>query len=341
MDVIDKRKQARLKALIIDYVNTCEPVASQRLVDFYDFNVRGATIRSEMNEMAALGFLCQPHKSGGRIPTDLGYRFFVDNLLDRIKFDKNILNIVSEALKSKAEVEALVKSATQMLSDITGFVAVASYPKINNSKLKYIAVSDCFSDKNDKKLFVLAFSNGYIIHKIMDFSIKNKIYSLENAINYLYHIFLDRDVDYIINYKGTPCVYDDIISVMKVIVSEYSEKFNLQRSYSYEGVGKILNFPEFKDLDRLSAMLSALENGELLTDIFKYTTEEVSVKIGTENLNPFMKDLSLVSCCYKVCGSPAGVIGIIGPTRMDYAICIAGVEVISKNLGNMLTGLSS
>ena len=338
MDILDKRKQSILKALITDYVSTCEPVASQRLVSFYNFDVRSATIRSEMNELASLGFLLQPHKSGGRIPTDLGYRFYVDNLLDKINLDKNILNIVSKALKSKAEIEALIKSGCQMLSDITGFVAVASYPKINNSKLKYIAVSDCFSNK---KLFVLAFSNGYIIHKIIDFNFKDKIYSFENAINYLYSIFLDREVDYIQSYKALPCVYDDIIKAIKGIIEEYSEKFNFNTEYSYEGVGKILNYPEFKDLNKLQSMLAALENKDLLTDVFKYTSEEITVKIGSENFNPFMKDYSLVSCCYKVGGIPAGVIGIIGPTRMDYAISIAGVEVISKNLGNMLTDLSS
>jgi len=334
---MDKRKQTILKALITDYISTCEPVASNRLVSFYDFDVKSATIRSELNELATLGFLIQPHKSGGRIPTDLGYRYYVDNLLENINLNGEILKIVSKALKNKAEIEALIKSATQMLSDITGFVSVASFPKINNSKLKYIGLSDY---SHNKKLFILAFSNGYILHKIIDFTLKDKIYSLENAINHLLNTFYDKEVSEILTFKTTPSVYEDITKLIINIVKEYFQNFN-SSEYSYEGVGKILKYPEFKDLNKLQSMLIALEDKNILDDIFKWTEEKITVKIGSENSHSFMKDYSLISCKYTISNIPSGVIGIIGPKRMDYAMSIAGVEIISKNLSSMLTNLSS
>jgi len=336
---LDKRKQNILKTLVIDYIDTCEPVASKKLASTYNFNVKSATIRSEMNELSDMGFLLQPHKSAGRIPSDLGYRFYIDNLMEKWQLDNNIIEIVYKTLKNRTEIEMLITSACQILSDMSGFIAIASFPRINDSKLKHIAISKYTSNK---LLFVVAFSNGYILHKLVSLNINDKLYSLENAINHLYDLFLEKSVDYISSYiSSESSVYEDITNEFTNIIKEnYSRADNIR--YIYEGMSKVLKYPEFSNLNKLQEMLIALEDINFLNSIFKDTqNDKTTVKIGVEHNIDLMKDYSLVSGTYKILGNRAGVIGILGQTRMDYAVSIASIEVIIYNLSSMLTNLSA
>ncbi|NLN79161.1 MAG: heat-inducible transcription repressor HrcA [Armatimonadetes bacterium] len=339
---LDHRKQVILKAVVIDYVRTAEPVGSRVLMSHYSFGVKSATIRNEMAELSEMGYLHQPHTSAGRIPSDRGYRFYVDRLMGAAGFGRaEAENIRCKLAPRRAEVDLILQQTCKTLSDLAQHASVATYPSFENARISHISVAKV---GRGRLLALLVLDSGRVLHEFLKISPVSAKIDAPVATDFLMRTFAGKTLecakDISFNPDEAPHLQELFSGVVEFITKESSSAG--QADVTTEGAGYIMQQPEFRDTRRLEAVLSALEQRSVLYKLFSsaYLGPEVTVIIGSENPVEQMRDCSFVGARYEISGRPAGTIGLLGPTRMDYRRAISAVEFMSSNLGDMLTALS-
>lgn len=338
--LLGSRKEKILRILINDYIDTYEPVGSQKIVSTYGMEVKSATVRNEMAELAEMGLLTQPHKSAGRIPSHMGYRVYVDSLMEKCRFSDKVSHIIYDTLKQKSEQELVLNTACNLLSEMSSYLSIASHPRINDSIITHISLSKY---GQNKLLLVAAMSNGYIIHQIIFLNIEKEIYSLENAANYLSESFIGKEISFLEKqFPDEDSVYFNISKIFfDTLIKEIKEQEEVK--YYYDGIRQLLRLPEFSDISKLELILYALEKTSILNELFKNTekSDEVSISIGSEIPVPELRECSVISMPYKIKEKKSGIIAVIAPTRMDYSKAIAALEISARHLGLTLTNLSA
>jgi heat-inducible transcriptional repressor len=343
------RHQNILKATIKHYIATAEPVASKTLAQQYNFNVSSATIRNVMGRLESAGLLYQPHASAGRVPSDSGYRTYVDHLIvpdDNI--DQAIQKIVQQELQiARTNFEALLQRATKILATLSGYIALVTFPQKLNSTLRHIQLVPVAANQ----VMLIVVTDSYQTQSILmesplaeeadEHTINHKLQRLSN--------FLDREL------KG--CCLSDIKAInwtkidrefaqysdfLKVLLNQL--KLALQNDNSspmlIHGVAELLRQPEFSQLQQVQTLLSLLEEQQekLSPIIFTFpeleSLKRVSIKIGMENSLEPMQTCTLVSANYYQDHVPVGSVGILGPKRMLYENAIALVKNTADYLSN-------
>lgn len=341
---IDDRKQVILKAVVTDYVATAEPVGSHSLMSRYQFGVKSATIRNELAELADLGYLYQPHTSAGRVPSDMGYRYYVDRLME----DPNLSP--SEAVQAKdrltphrTEVDIILEKTCRILSDLARYTSLATHPSVRDAAISHITVAKV---GRRKLLAVMVLDNGRVIHELLEIDHVSDSLDPIKATNYLMEKLAGRSVE---SFGAVPMEpmhdpnreYAELLSRIRKLIRHEMESAG-ETDIHMEGASYIMQQPEFKDVERLEAVLSVLEQRSALYRLVSaaYLGSEVTVIIGSENPVSQMRDCSFVGAKYRIAGRVAGTIGLLGPTRMDYRRAVSAVEFMARNLGNLLTDLS-
>jgi heat-inducible transcriptional repressor len=341
---LDERKRKILKAIVTDYVKTAEPVGSEFLAVRYRFDVKPATIRNEMARMSEMGYLRQPHTSAGRIPSDLGYRFYVDWLMSPRQLPNEEADTVRNGLRTADfDVEAVINQTCRILTSLTHHTAVATEPATDDTEIRYTALSLV---AKRKLLLVVAFSNGCIEHRILESPEEIDQSTVTRLSNALSAEMNGKTVD---SLTTTP-VYDvpqEIIAHSKVYSLALSTVIQLARSLSerevyLQGANYLLKQPEFKDLDKIEKLLTAFEERKLLFELLSKSLlgEDVAIIIGEENPLSLMRETSLVASKYKIGDRVAGTVAVIGPTRMDYRRAVTAVRFMAQNLSELLTAIS-
>lgn len=340
---LDYRKQVILKAVVTDYVHTVEPVGSHHLASRYEFGVKSATIRNEMAELSEMGYLHQPHTSAGRIPSDLGYRFYVDKLME----DPTVNT--QEAARAKGrmeprrtEIDVIIEQTCRILSELAHYTCLATHPAYQDAVISCVSVAGV---GQGKILVVVVLNNGRVIHEIIKFDPATAKIDSIRAGNYLSSMLSGRTIADVTSSDDIPSIEDswtaDLLSrVVGFLKREASP--SEEADIHLEGASYIVQQPEFKDAHRLEAVLSILEERSALYKLFStvYGHRDVTVIIGSENPLDGMRDCSFVATTYRINGRTAGSIGVLGPTRMDYPRAVSAVEFMARNLGDMLTALS-
>lgn len=339
---IDERKQVILKAVVIDYVRTAEPVGSHTLMSHYSLGVKSATIRNEMAELAELGYLRQPHTSAGRIPSDRGYRFYVDRLMGA----RGLEHVETESIRDKlshrrTEMDVILEQTCRVLSDLAQYASVATHPVIKNSHISHISVAHV---GQDKLLAILVLDSGRVMHEFLELSPDKQKFDPATATNYLMHHLNGETLESAALQQAAPedpMEMKELLAKVVDFISRESQSID-ETDVTTEGTGYIVQQPEFRDAHRLETVLSLLEEREALYRLFSsvYLGPEVTVIIGSENPLEEMRDCSFVGARYKIAGRTAGTIGVLGPTRMDYRRAISAVDYMARNLGELLTALS-
>ncbi|MCL5105519.1 MAG: heat-inducible transcriptional repressor HrcA [Armatimonadetes bacterium] len=341
---IDVRKQVILKAVVTDYVRTVEPVGSHTLMTRYQFGVKSATIRNELAELAELGYLRQPHTSAGRIPSDLGYRFYVDRLMEAV----NLGTLEAASAKDRlaphrTEVDIIIEQTCRILADLAHYTSIATRPMARDAVVSHISVANV---GRSKLLAVLVLSNGRVIHELLEFDASLVQPEPIRATNFLTRKLGGRTLESISSSgmkELSPDALDmkDLLGKVLRFIRREVETTD-EGDVHLEGATYIMQQPEFKDIERLEAVLSVLEQRKALYKLFStvYLGPGTTVIIGSENPLGEMRDCSFVAALYRISGRIAGTIGIIGPTRMDYPRAISAVEFMARNLGELLTDLS-
>lgn len=340
--MLDDRKLKVLYSIINSYISSGEPIGSRTISKVYDLGVSSATIRNEMSDLEELGYLSKPHSSAGRVPSDKAYRLYVDGLLkvEKSPSDKIIGNKIKEILaKESWEMEELIENSAKILSAITSYTALVASPKMKNSKVKHIQLVPI---EGVGILIILVCNTGIV---------KNTIYTPEKNIsadqlntisNFLNDKLKGLSIDEMLiqldrNIFKEIYEFKNIIDELIPIINSSIEDLTSIELYS-EGVTKILNFPEYKDIEKAKEFISFVENKDLILDILSKTSSsgDIDIVIGSENIYAPVKDVSIITATYKIGGKTIGKVGLIGPTRMDYLNLIRTIQVFSTNITEIL-----
>lgn len=338
--MLDARKKAILFVAVQEYILTAEPVSSQKLVEKYQLGISSATVRNELAGLESMGYLHQPHTSAGRVPTDVGYRYYVDSISDKPgltnREERAIVRLFSVI---NMEMEELMRETAQILSKFTNYIAVALAPSFKRSILKHI---DLVSLSPRHVLIVLITDKGQVLKRTVSIKEFGKdIGELEQLLNERLQglgqseILSLRDAIDLPDQELVETIRILIDAILDSMVSEDKERIFLS------GTESIFHQPEFEDLHKVQILLNTLEHGYRLMQWLEDSarTQKVLVRIGSENPNQEIKDCSVVVSSYQLDDETQGTLGIIGPTRMNYARVISAVGFVSDSLSRALIEL--
>jgi len=341
---LNDRKFRILKAIINDYFETAEPVGSRTLSRHYDLGISAATIRNEMSDLEELGFIVQPHTSSGRVPSDKGYRFYVDMMLQIQKAEFTKLVYMEELKNSTARIEDLLKLVGQHLAKQTKYTSIVSSPHYKMSKIKNIQLIEI--EPTEVLAVVVTDGNSirdYIIRleQKVNQQLLNTIASSMNQ--YLYNLTLTEiGLDKLNLIKSKHSDNEEVISKVIDVVFKTIQVVDESDIFTY-GTTNILQFPEFNDISKASSLIKALEAKDVLKDIINTTIESddgsVKIVIGAENVIEDFKECSLITTSYHIGGEKVGAIGIIGPKRMDYDKTVQNLRCLIKSVDELLNKL--
>lgn len=343
MDLNDRKKQI-LQAIIDEYIGSAEPVGSRAISKKHELGLSSATIRNEMADLEEMGYLIQPHTSAGRIPSDAGYRFYVNSLMKRYRIGLEAVERLQSELAGRLQsLDRAVKRAGFLASVLTDYTTVVSAPAGERAEIKKI---DMVPVSSEAVTLIIVTRNvrSRLINAKLSFDECENIAAVLNA------RLRGRSAEEI--------TYDTI----RGIESELCEKLSVQPKllinvlhFVYDAVTEaedteiyvenaksILQYPEYRDIDKAREIFSFLDDKSNLKQLIAETGENegVNARIGGENDPEIMKDCSLVTVSYSLDGKAVGKIGVIGPKRMDYAKVFASLDLISHEIDKLLGSFS-
>lgn len=337
---LDERKARILDMVITHYVKTAEPVSSQVMVENYGFELSSATMRNEMAQMEALGLLYHPHTSSGRVPTDLGYRYFVNNIKTASLDASGYFRVISSIyLKCGREIERILKDIVELLASTTNSISIVIAPSIRSYVLKHIEI---LSVDEESTILVLITTSGDVLKRQFNRSRIFNALDLQRAANILNAAFDGLEISKIKTADLRISESDHgLLPLINYLMSEITEcvmDFEEKRILTHV-TSEIFKQPEFDDLRKIRSLLEILEQKYYLMDLAdrKISESEVLVKIGQENEITEMQNLSFVATHFKYRGFPTGAIGVIGPKRMDYPKVISAIKYVGQSLSDYLS----
>ena len=342
MDLNDRKKQI-LQAIIDEYIGSAEPVGSRAISKKNELGLSSATIRNEMADLEEMGYLIQPHASSGRIPSDAGYRFYVNSLMKRYQLGLEAIERLQEELAGRiSRLDMAVKRAGFLTSMLTDYTTVISAPTTDRTELKKIDLVPV-AENAVMLIIVTNTVKNRVIHSSLTpaecetiAEVLNKRLRNKTADEINYDVIRDIETELCGRLGIEPKV---IINVMNFIYDSVSV---MDDSEIYVANAKsILKYPEYRDIDKAREIFTFLEDKQNLKKLFAETDDEgIKAKIGKENEYEILKDSSIVTVNYSLDGKAVGKVGVIGPKRMDYAKVFASLDLISHEI-NKLVGYIS
>ncbi len=334
---LDDRKVTILKAIIKTYLETGEPVGSRTISKYTDLKLSSATIRNEMSDLEEMGYIIQPHTSAGRIPSDQGYRFYVDQIMQ--EKEQEVTEVKELMIQRVDRVELVLKRMAQMLAANTNYAAMISSPQYHRNKLKFIQLSIV----DPHKLLVVTVVEGNLV--------KNKMVTIREEINQEellnLNILLNSSLNgltieeinlgVISQLKEQAGVHREVIDLVLTEVAEAIRADADDMQIYTSGATNIFKYPELSDNEKASQLISALEQKDMLKELI---TEDgssdgntgIQVYIGNETRLQSMQDCSVVTANYELGEGIRGTVGIIGPKRMDYEKVLSTLRNLMKQL---------
>ena len=333
---LSDRKLKILYAIIRTYLETGEPVGSRTISKYTDLNLSSATIRNEMADLEELGYIMQPHTSAGRIPSDKGYRLYVDILMEEKEQE---LNDKQEQMLEKADkMEQLLKQAAKVLASSTNYATMVSTPMNNVNKIKFIQLSMV---DEEQIIAVIVLSGNVIKNKIIDI---DEPISNENLLklNMLLNTTLNGmsieeiNLGLIARLKEQAGIHSEVIGNVLDAVADVIQVDDDMQIYT-SGATNIFKYPELSDNQSAQEIISAFEEKQQLSELVTQTLSQedntgIQVYIGDETPVKTMKDCSVVTATYELGDGVKGTIGIIGPKRMDYKKVVNNLETVMTQL---------
>lgn len=335
------RKKRILKAIIRTYMETGEPVGSRTISKDKDLNVSSATIRNEMSDLTDMGYIVQPHTSAGRIPSDKGYRLYVDELM-REKEDE-IAEIRNLMIEKTDKMEKVLKNVARVLASNTNYATMVSVPQYSGSKLKFIQLSRV----NELQLVAVVVCEGNVI--------RNQIIDLDEEmddetilkLNLLLNTNLnglpiqDINLGMIARLKEQAGSHSGVVATVLDAVAATIHVEEEDMEIYTSGATNIFKYPELADKEKATELISAFEEKHELADLVKEQMSDgentgIQVYIGDEMPIQTMKDCSIVTARYELGDGMYGTIGIIGPKRMDYENVVDSLKELKNHLDDVL-----
>ena len=342
---LDDRKMQILKAIIDDYITTASPVGSRTVSRHTALGLSSATIRNEMYDLKELGLLEQPHTSAGSMPSDKGYRLYVNSLMNNVQISDAERKQLMEHFSDRFDdMESVIKQTAVILASSTNYMSIVMTPQLQEIALKRIQIVHI---SEGKALLIIVTSSGLL---------KNTMIQVPSGVTPEY---LDK-ISAMLTERFAGCKIKDItenliyelfkelgerreqFSMATSIVNGMQETSNSHSTVEMSGAERLLSLPEFSDIESVRELMSAIENKETFVTILNDAMSvELSVLIGSENTDPKLKNSSVVTATYKLNGEPIGSLGVVGPKRMDYAKVLAILKFLGGEMSKALTGMYS
>ena len=333
---LNERKEKILDAIIRNYLETGEPVGSRTISKNSDLNLSSATIRNEMSDLEEDGFIVQPHTSSGRIPTDKGYRFYVDHMLKQIdEREKKVSEREELIIEKMDKVDAMMENMAKVLANNTNYATMVTTPKSMGNKIKFVQLSLL----EDKQLLLTVVSDkNRVINKILDVEEdvnQEMIVRLNVAMNTaLAGLSLEEiNLGVITALTKQAGKMEHLVNEVMQAITEAIATEEQMKIYT-SGATNIFKYPELSDKERASKLLTTLEEKSQLTELVKDGDDStgIQVYIGSETPIQEMKDCSVVTATYELEDGFKGTIGIIGPKRMDYERVVETLRHVKEQI---------
>ena len=324
--LMEERKKRILEAIILDYIATAEPVGSRTISKKYDLGVSPATVRNEMADLEDMGLIEQPHTSAGRIPSQIGYRYYVDYLMER--------EALTDEIKAR---EDLIRGAVRLLSQVSNYTALLVTPTYSRNILTHVQLLPLSSHKMG---MILVLDNGHVDHQVLDMQTPLDVKEVEELSEMLRQAICGLTVE---QWRKTTLQtirsqWDGQVYMLKEILDVIEETLTVEyeRKLYLSGTLNMMSQPEFRNVDKLKGVLSLLEEQRIVEDLMLWANGEqdrnIAIRIGTENDYEGLAGCSLVTATYQVNGRVVGKVGLLGPTRMEYSRTTGLLDFVSQLL---------
>ena len=338
---LSERKRAILQAIIEDYIQTAEPVGSRNIAKNHDLGLSAATIRNEMADLEEMGYLDKPHASAGRIPSEIGYRFYVDSLMHRYSLTiDEIAKLQSSMDRKYSQLENVISEISDIISSATNYPAIVELPAASTSRLGNLKM---MLIERGSVIIVVVTDAGVVRNRHMKVSDDIDYEVVDSISEFLSTQLTGLTVEdftatrLMLIYEAMPSYGSFLRTVVEFVLECLG---NIQNRVYVGGASNILNNPEFEDITRAKEFLSFIDHKENVSQMLKLldsgSGDSISIKIGSENGVEAMRETSLVVANYSVGDKLHGKIGIIGPKRMNYARVVSSLELINSKLTEIL-----
>ncbi|MBB5354540.1 MULTISPECIES: heat-inducible transcriptional repressor HrcA [Anoxybacillus] len=338
--MLTDRQLLILKIIVDDFIRSGQPVGSRTLSKKEQITFSSATIRNEMADLEELGFIEKTHISSGRVPSQKGYRYYVDHLLPPFRLtQKDVQTIRSIFNEQIYELEKIIQKSAQILSDLTNYTTVVLGPSVKEHKLKTIQIVPLNAET---AVAIIVTDTGYVEKHVVTLPPSIPTSDVEKMVNILNDRLAGVPLEDL-----TDKIQTEVAHVLREHIRSYdhmlrmistSLDLNAPAQMFLSGKMNMLRQPEFNDIDKLRALFNVIEQEkEFYRLLRKHKQQGVQVKIGTENDVEGMENCSLITATYSVGGEKLGTIAVLGPTRMEYSRVISLLNLVATDLSNVLT----
>ncbi|HXM72845.1 MAG TPA: heat-inducible transcriptional repressor HrcA [Candidatus Dormibacteraeota bacterium] len=336
---MENRKQAILRAVVQEFTTSAVPVGSQALQSRYFVNLSSATIRSELAELADLGYLTQPHTSAGRVPTDSGYRYFVDFLMDLEKIPEQVGSFIENELRqAPADVQGMVEKVAMTVAAVTQNASVASAPQGSQARIKHV---DLVSLEPAEVLLILLLEGNLLRQQVVIVTQEATQAELTKLTSKLNSSLAGRSSEEVRSrYESAALGLEKELLGRVVAVLDLYEKGS-ESLVVHDGVRNLLRQPEFAESSRLHQVLEVLEETRYLTVLLRQLIgdSDLQIVIGSENASSQLQGCAVVLTTYGPSNRLKGVLGVIGPTRMAYSQTVARLQAVARSASHRMADL--
>lgn len=339
--LLTDRQLLILQVIVDDFIRSAQPVGSRSLSKKEEISLSSATIRNEMADLEEMGYIEKTHTSSGRVPSEKGYRYYVDHLLSPQDLNEKDISIVHSLFAEKIfQFEKIIQRSASILSELTNYTSIVLGPAVSVNKLKRIQIIPL---NKETAVAIMVTDTGHV---------ENRTFSLPPAID---STDLEKTVN-ILNERlsGVPMddLHDKIFKEVAVLLRQHIHNYDylmhgiaetfkmpITEKLFFAGKTKMLSQPEFHDITKVRNLLTMIDQEEWISNLIRNDSKGIKIKIGSENKIRNMEDLSLITANYSAGDEKMGTIAILGPTRMEYSRVISLLQLLSNDLTAVLTKL--
>jgi heat-inducible transcriptional repressor len=340
--MLTERQLLILQIIIEDFIHSAQPVGSRTLSKKEEITFSSATIRNEMADLEELGYIEKTHSSSGRVPSEKGYRFYVDHLLSPQSLpQEEIVQVKSLFAEKMLEMEKIAQQSAKILSDLTSYTAIVLGPKVSENKLKNVQIVPI---GNRSAVAIIVTDSGHVQSKTITVPESIEMGDLEKMLNILNEKLVGVPIADLHNK-----IFKEIVIVLRQHIRSYDQamklldgtfQFPISEKIYFGGKTNMLTQPEFHDIDKVRSLLNMIEQEQEFYQMLRHKEMGIQVKIGRENASSAMEDCSLITATYSLGEEQLGTFAILGPTRMDYARVISLLQLFTAQLSSVFQKLN-
>ena len=341
MKMLTDRQLLILQVIVDDFIQFAQPVGSRSLAKKPEISLSSATIRNEMADLEELGFIEKTHTSSGRIPSEKGYRYYVDHLLSPQKLGKHDIHTIKSIFAERIyELEKIVQKSARILSELTNYTTIVLGPDVKENKLRKIQIVPL---NKEAAVAIIITDTGHVENKVVQLPKSVNISDIEKLVNILNERLSGVPLEQLNDklFKEVIVLLRKHIQNYDILLTSIADTLRVTHSDKlfFGGKTNMLSQPEFHDIDKVRGLLDLIEQEDGFYEIIRNNPSGIHIKIGRENDISAMVDCSFITASYSIGEEQLGSIAVLGPTRMEYSRVISLMKFMASDLSKVLTNL--